>query len=180
MSFIRFGAIQEYRLMNNAIEAGVEKKDFDARMPLENTIDKITERRNQVKDEFKVIECEQCGLEAPLSWDKLSIGAMARKLDDARYKALYLGSYAMPNLHIHATYMSAVYLENLGPQDKATAQKLEAYANVGNASAIMLLVLNEQNKMFNLGLDRELETAEKAIVEEWFSRKKPEQNDGDR
>jgi len=90
-----------------------------------------------------------------MSWDKHSIGAMARKAGDL-YKALYLGGYAMPNLHVHATLISAVYLEGADEEFAAAARKQEAYSNLGQASAIMLLVMKEQNGLFKLGLDQEL------------------------
>ncbi len=102
-----------------------------------------------------------------MSWDKHSIGAMARKAGDL-YKALYLGGYAMPNLHFHATLISALYLEGADEEFAASARKREAYSNLGQASAIMLLVMKEQNGLFKLGLDQELEEAEKAIADECF------------
>jgi len=167
MRFIRFGRVQEYRVMKGALEAGVSEEDFDKHMPPENSIAKATERRNEVKDEFKVEECEVCGMEAPVSWDKHSIGAMARKAGPL-YNAHYLGGYAMPNLHVHATFTSAVRLEGVDEKTAAIFRAREAYSNMGQASSIMLLVLKEQNELFKLGLDEELEAAEKAIAEEWF------------
>jgi hypothetical protein len=171
MKFIRFGRIQEYRVMEGALEAGVSKEEFDKRVPPENSIAKVTERRNEVIDEFKVKECEVCGMKAPMSWDKQSVGAMAKKVGDL-YKAFYLGGYAMPNLHVHATLMSAVRLEGLDEQAAAIVRKRTAYSNMGQAAAIMHLVLQEQNQLFKLGLDQELEAAEKAIAEEWFLKSK--------
>jgi hypothetical protein len=167
MKFIRFGAIQEFRVMNGALEAGVSKEDFDKHMPPEYSIAKITERRNNVKEEFKVKECEVCGMETPVSWDKLSIAAMAKKAGPL-YRAHYLGGYAMPNRHVHATFTSAVYLEGVDENAARVVRAREAYSNMGQASAIMLLVLQEQNELLKLGLERELEAAEKAIAQEWF------------
>jgi hypothetical protein len=168
MKFIRFGAIQEYRVMKGALEAGIAEDAFNERMPPENSITSITERRDKVKDEFKVKECGVCGMKAPMSWDKLSVEAMAKKAGDL-YKALYLGGYALPNLHVHATLTSAVYLEGADETCAAGVRKYEAYSNMGQAAAIMLLVLKEQNALFKLGLDKELEAAEKAFAEEWFT-----------
>lgn len=105
-----------------------------------------------------------------MSWDKASIGEMARKAGDL-YKALYLGGYVMPNLHVHARLTSAVRLEGLDEKAAAIFRKRTAYSNMGQASAIMLLVLKEQNELFKLGLEQELEAAEKALAEEWFSRR---------
>jgi hypothetical protein len=167
MKFIRFGRVQEYRVMKGALEAGISKEDFEKGMPPDYSIDKITERRNEVKEEFKVQECEACGMEAPMSWDKASIGEMARKAGPL-YKAHYLGGYAMPNRHIHATFTSAVYMEGIDEKTAAIVRNRTAYSNMGQASAIMLLVLQEQNELFKLGLEQELEGAEKAIAEEWF------------
>lgn len=169
MQFIRFGAIQEYRVMKGALEAGVSEKDFNERMTPENSIEKITERRNQVKEEFKVKECDVCGMEAPPSWDKQSIGAMARKAGDL-YKALYLGGYAMTNLHIHATFTSAVYLEDTDKKTAEAIREREAHANIGQAFALLYLVLKEQNGLFNLGLEQDLEAVEKSIALEWFEK----------
>lgn len=92
MRFRRFDAIQEYRVMKGALEAGVSEEDFDKSMPPDYSIARMTERRNEVKDEFKVQECEVCGMEAPVSWDKLSIGAMAKRAGPL-YNAHYLGGY---------------------------------------------------------------------------------------
>ena len=139
-------------------------------VPPDHSIAKVTERRNEVKDEFKVEECEVCGMKAPVSWDPHSVGAMAKKAGDL-YKALYLGGYVIPNLHVHATLTSAVRLEGLDEKAAAIFRKRTAYSNMGQASAIMLLVLNEQNELFKLGLEQELEAAEKAIAGEWFSKR---------
>ena len=96
---------------------------------------------------------------------------MAKKAGDL-YKAFYLGGYAMPNLQVHATLMSAIRLEGLDEQTAAMLRKRTAYSNMGQAAAIMHLVLQEQNDLFKLGLDQELEAAEKAIAEEWFLKPK--------
>lgn len=173
MKFIRFGAVQEYRVMKGALEAGVTEEAFNKQMPPDYSIAKITERRDQVVDEFKVEECGTCGMEAPMSWDKLSPGAMARKAGPI-HKALYLGGYAMPNLHIHATLTSAMCLDRADEMMASTASKHEAYFNMGQASIIMLLVLEEQNDLFKLGLEQELAAAEKAIAEEFKIPSKPE------
>ena len=65
MQFIHFGAIQEYRVMRGALEAGVSEDDFNKTMDAENSVEKITERRDKFKGEFKVQECGVCGMEAP-------------------------------------------------------------------------------------------------------------------
>lgn len=169
MRFIRFARIQDYRVMQGALEAGISKEDLDKGVPPDYSIAKVTERRNEVKDEFKVEECEVCGMKAPVSWDPHSVGAMAKKAGDL-YKALYLGGYVMPNLQVHATFASAVRLEGLDEKTAAIFRKRAAYSNMGQASAIMLLVLKEQNELFKLGLEQELETVEKAVADEWFSK----------
>jgi hypothetical protein len=79
-----------------------------------------------------------------------------------------VGGYAIPNLHVHATLTSAVYLEGAHETFAAAVRKHGAYSNLGQASAIILLVMKGQNGLFKLGLDQELEGAEKAIAEEWF------------
>jgi len=111
-------------------------------------------------------------MEAPVSWDKYSIGAMAAKAGEL-YKALYLGGYAIPNLHVHASLTSTLYLEGTDEKTARAVRQSEAYSDIGQASAIMLLVLKEQNELFKLSLDQELEEVEKAIAEEWF-RAQPE------
>src|ERR1035438_2969305 len=77
MRFIRFGAIQDYKAMRGALETGVSQEDFNATMTSENSVEKITERRNEVKAEFEATACDVCGMETPVSWEKLSVGATA-------------------------------------------------------------------------------------------------------
>jgi len=85
-------------------------------------------------------------------------------------RALYLPGYVMPNPQVHATLRPAVRLEGLDEKTAAVFRKYTAYSNMGQASAIMLLVLQEQNELFKLGLEQELLAAEKAIADEWFSK----------
>ena len=169
MRFIRFGRIQQYRVMRGALEAGISKEELNNSVPPDYSFAKVTERRNEVKDEFKVQECEICGMKAPVSWEKASMPEMAKKAGDF-YRALYLGGYAMTNLYVYATFASAVGLEGLDEKTAAIFRKDTAYSNMGQASAVMLLVLKEQNELFKLGLEQEIEAAENAIVEEWFSK----------
>ena len=85
-------------------------------------------------------------------------------------RALYLPGYVMPNPQVHATLRPAVRLEGLDENTVAVFLKYTAYSNMGQASAIMLLVLQEQNELFKLGLEQELLAAEKAIADKWFSK----------
>ena len=160
MRFIRFARIQNYKVMQGALEAGISAEDLDKSVPPDYSIAEVTERRNEVKDEFKIKECEVCGMKAPVSWDPYSLGTMAKQAGDL-YKALYLGGYVMPNLHVHATFASAVGLEGLDEKTATTFRKYTAYSNMGQASAIMLLMLQEQNELFKLELEQELLDAEK-------------------
>ncbi len=167
MKFIRFGAIQTYKVMKGALEAGITEEAFDKTMPAENSIANITKRRDEAIEDFEVKKCETCGEKPMVSWDDANIIGMA-KAAGPLYQALYFGGYAMPTLHIHATLTSAVYGEGVDKEVAAAVRKQVAYSDLGRASAILLLVIKEQNELFKLGLDQDLEAAEEAIVEEWF------------
>lgn len=167
MKFILFGAIQEYKVMKGALETGITEEAFDKTMPAEYSIASITERRNKAMEDFKVKKCETCGEKPMVSWDDANINGMA-KAAGPLYQALYSGGYAIPNLRIHATLTSAVYLEGADKESAAAVRKQAAYSNLGLASAMLLLVMEEQNELFKLGLDQDLKAAEEAIAEEWF------------
>ena len=97
---------------------------------------------------------------------------MAKKAGDL-YKGLYLGGYAMTNLHIHATLTSAVYLEDTDKQTAKTIRERTAYTNIGNAFALFYLVLEEQNQLFKLGLEQTSKQRSKLSHENGSKKKRP-------
>jgi hypothetical protein len=63
-----------------------------------------------------------------------------------------MASYALPNLHVHATAMSAFSHEpNFGTPEQKNIH--EAEVALIHATLILVLVLNSQSEVFSLGLD---------------------------
>jgi protein-disulfide isomerase len=77
---VRYGAIQEHRMMCAALEV-VSEEEFDGAMGTGNTVEEIRQRYNEVKPEFEAVVCSECGkTRAAGSWDPLDVVSMARKV----------------------------------------------------------------------------------------------------
>jgi len=154
--FLHFAAIQEYRAMKSALKI-VTEEQFNEAFGAARTVAKITELYQRFKPEFPG---------RAISWD-VSLISMAEDVGDP-YDKYYLGSYTIPNLHVHATYASAF---------DGTPEKLRAELNIQNAdfallnaTACLLFTMREQNNIFGLGLNDELETCEKDVVDVFVTR----------
>jgi hypothetical protein len=78
------------------------------------------------------------------------------------YDKYYLGSYPIPKFQVHATYASAF---DGTPEDIRGKRNIQnADFALLNASACLLFAMREQNKLFGLNLDEELEACEKDVV----------------
>lgn len=165
--FVRYGAIQEYKTMVAALEL-VSEKEFDEAMAPKTTATEIRKYREMVKPEFQVELCKECHhTGTAFSWDEKGVLAQVQDVGDP-YGKFYLGSYAMPLMHTHASLTSALQESDKRPERERIEQRRhEAEFALLNAWAVLLMVLNSQDALFKLGLEGEIEACEKEWREVW-------------
>ena len=114
--FVRYGAIQEHRMMNAALVVASED-EFDEAMGPGNTVAEIKQRYNEIKPEFEAVVCSKCGkTRTDGSWDPLDVVSMARKVGGP-FLTFLSGAYAIPNSQVHATLASICRKKS--PRDEA-------------------------------------------------------------
>ncbi len=163
--FVRFAAIQEHKAAKTAVEL-VGKEEFDRFMG--TPFAEFVKMYEQVKPEFQVTDCKKCDTKRmAISWD-IDIPSIANKLGGP-YKSLYMASYTLPTLHIHATLASAFSREaTVGTREERNIQ--EAEVSLINATLILILVLNSQSEIFTLDLDEETTTCWQEVTDVWKDR----------
>lgn len=162
--FVRYAAIQEYKAMVAALKL-VSEEEFDKAIAPKTSAAQIREFREMVKPEFQVELCKECHhIGTAFSWDKRDVLAQVQDVGDL-YGQFYLGSYTMPNLHVHATLASTKKDDPL--EDRVKDRRREADFALMNAMAVMLMVMRTQNNLFSLALDADLETCEREWTEVW-------------
>ena len=163
--FVRFGAIQEYKVVKAAIDlVGAEEFDREMGTPFAE----FQKMYEQVKPEFQVTDCKKCDTKkGAISWD-IDFASMVKKLGQP-YQSLYMASYALPNLHVHATLTSAFSHEpNVGTREEQMIQ--EAEVSLIHATLILILVLNSQSEIFSLCLDAETKVCWEEVTTVWKDR----------
>ena len=110
-------------------------------------------------------ECHHTG--TAFSWDEKGVLAQVQDVGDP-YGKFYLGSYAMPIMHSHASLTSALQESNKGPEEERVKQRRqEAEFALLNAWAMLLMIVPSQDALFSLGLEAEIEACENEWVEVW-------------
>jgi len=165
--FVKYGAIQEYKIMLPAVEL-VGEEEFDRKVAGTTSVAQIKELRDKFKPEFQVETCKKCGTKATaFSWDQNGIKAQAHDVGSP-YTKLYLSAYAIPNLHVHASLASAMREHDKKPDRmRAEQRRKEADFALMNARAVMLMVIRSQNDLYSLDLTKEIEECEKDWVLVW-------------
>lgn len=171
--FVRYAAIQEYKVMLPAVELAGEKA-FDEMMAGKTSVAQIIELREMVKAEFQIPVCKKCHkkgtcshVTTAFSWDENGVLAQAQDAGE-RYKKFYLAAYAMPNMHAHVSLTSAMQVSEKKPdEERTTGRRREADFALLNAHAVMLMVIRSQNDLFSLDLEREIEGCEKEWAVIW-------------
>lgn len=152
--FMKFAAIQEYKGAKAALQI-VSKEQFDATMGSPNTFDEIKERFEKIKPEFQVTACDKCKTkETAFSWD-IDVASMVNLVGEP-FTKLYLMSYSMPTLHIHATLASA-YQDESTHETQDERNLHEAESSLMCATMIFIAVIRSQDRLFAIGLERELD-----------------------
>jgi hypothetical protein len=164
--FVRFAAIQEYKAMVAALKL-VTEEEFDKAMAPKTTAAQIREFREMVKPEFQVEVCKKCHhVDTAFSWDKRDVLAQVQDVGDL-YGHFYLGAYAMPNLHVHATLASV--RRDIPFEERVLDQRREADFALMNAMAVLLMVIRSQNTLFSLALEADVEACEREWSQVWSS-----------
>jgi hypothetical protein len=147
--FWHFAAIQEYRAMKSALKI-VTEKQFDEAFGSTATVAQMTELYERFKPEFPG---------RAVSWD----GGLISMVEDVGdpYKMFYVGSYTIPNFHVHATLASAF---DGTPEEVREERNIQnADFALLNATGCLLFAMREQNRLFDLKLDEELDICEKDV-----------------
>jgi hypothetical protein len=166
--FVRYAAIQEFKAAKKALEV-VPAEQFDSEMALSGTsFEQMKQLHDEVKPEFQVTACKKCGTtQTAFSWD-IDMASMVNKLGEP-YKHLFLGSYSLPTLHIHATLASAFSREAVvgTPQERKIH---DAEFALLSATLVFVAVLRSQNKLFSLGLDSDIDACWNEVETVWRDR----------
>lgn len=163
--FVRYAAIQEYKALNAALKV-VTEEQFDEAIQRTSAA-QIRELRDQVKPEFQVTICNKCGYKGTaFSWD-IDVASMVHDVGDP-YDKFYLGSYTIPNLHVHATLASVFHEPN--PDAKLRRSQEDAQFALMNATAMLILAIRSQNVLFGMNLEDEIETCEKDFGDVFVNR----------
>jgi hypothetical protein len=163
--FARFGAVQEYRALGDALKVTTEEQ-WNAVMGEDNSAAEITNRFESVRKEFQQTDCKKCKTKRlATTWD-LYVASMVREVG-APYDTYYLIAYTGANLAIHATLSSALRERN-GADDAVGAKRRgEADTVLFCAAMLMVEVLRSQNSLFALGLGDDIQATEGAIAKVW-------------
>ena len=174
--FFKFGAIQEYKVMRAARGLATEE-DFDKAMGGRTTVKEITQLREEFKGDFQVEVCKECHrMDTAFSWDKKDVLAQARDVGHP-FDKFYLGSYAIPNMHVHASLTSAMHGAN--PSDTHADERLdEADFALMNAVQLFIMALRSQNTLFSLGLESDLDVCFEDALQVWKPSSEEEQELG--
>ncbi|HZR28494.1 MAG TPA: DUF5677 domain-containing protein [Terriglobales bacterium] len=133
--FVRYAAIQEHKAMEAALKV-VSETEFDAVMTPDNTASRIRERYKAVKPEFQTTLCKQCHNQGTaFSWD-IDVASMVREVGSP-FGRYYLGSYTIPNLHVHAT-LASLREDNAEPEKRANKRHQEAEFALISGSTVSL------------------------------------------
>lgn len=158
--FVRYAAIQEKKAMDRARDVVTEEQFDEAMQP--HTAAQMRELYEEVKPEFEVTLCNKCKHRGTaFSWD-IDVSSMVRDVGDP-YDKYFVGSYTIPTLHIHATLASVAREPDEAKNLKRSEQ--EAEFALLNATAMLILAMRSQNVLFELGLDEQLQTCEKDLVD---------------
>lgn len=155
--FVKYTAIQEDKMLNAALKV-VTQEQLDEIVGLE-AVREI--RREQFKSEFQVTICKTCKTKGPApSWD-IDLASMARDVGEP-YDQIYLFSYLIPNLHVHATLASIVRESDAEVESEKLDQNM--WVTLLNATAILIAVIRSQNEFFKLGLEEEIALCDKELL----------------
>lgn len=146
---MHFATIQEYRAMKSALKL-VTEKQFNEAFGSPHAMAEIIKLYERFRPEFP---------DRAVSWD-VGLNSMVKDLGDP-YKMFYVGAYVLPKFHVHATLASAF---DGTPETVREERNLrDADFALLNATACLLFAISEQNKMFDLKLDAQLDTCEKDV-----------------
>jgi hypothetical protein len=162
--FVRYGAIQEHRGMVSALKL-VSIEEFDKAMGSGNSAADIQQRYEQIKSEFETYRCSTCKKTKMVqpSWD-IDLASMTQDVGEP-YVYCYMGSYTIPNFHVHATLASALQGEDI---DTAPAkQRNEGEFALVNATILLLAVARSENALFALNLDSDIEQCDMQVADLW-------------
>jgi len=158
--FVRYAAIQEFKALNAALNV-VTEEEFDKAIRRTNAA-QIRKLRDQVKPEFEVTLCHECGHKGTaFSWD-IDLAAMVHDVGYP-YDKHYLGCYTIPNFSVHATLASVSHEPD--PDVWLKRNQKEAEFALLSATAMLIQAIKCQNTLFAMHLDDEIDTCEKEVMD---------------
>src|SRR5687767_13424906 len=115
--------------------------------PPDNSLAEQKKRYEQFKPEFEQTDCKKCKTKrVAIAWD-IDVKSMVDKVGPP-FDMLYVGCYALANLHVHATLASAFQDES--PIETSEERNIrDADFAVMNAVLVFLAVLQSQNNLFH-------------------------------
>src|ERR1700733_11620843 len=162
--FVRFAAIQDYKAIN-AARGVASSQEVDQGIPPAR-VDQVRKLYEAIKPEFLVTRCKECGHKGTaISWD-IDVASMAREAGE-RYQQHYLGSYVIPNLHVHAT-LASVQPKRPDEKEMEKINSRDGRVSLLNSIGVFLLVLRSQSTLYSLALEGEIEACEQEAADVWF------------
>lgn len=150
--FLEYHHVSERRAMNHFKNLYVEPRMFLS----EEKIAEIERNFERVKAQFMEGICERCGTtRVQRSWTKLDMASLAR---DIGVGASYPMMYFWPTMQSHPTtyLLTSRFKGRSGGAFEQGPQPQQADTALAGASVLMAMLLEFQDRFFNLGLGEEL------------------------
>ena len=164
--FLANADIEKGKVLNRMVEAAPEltNRDFTA-----EEIQQLRDLKRAAESKKKVDICPKCKQpETEEAWTRVSLDAMAKKVDDTLFK-LYGVCYLSPTLLAHATPFGLdIRFRNTdaGPDYDARSEA-NAHDAVWRGHFLMLWLLRHQDASFGLQLGPQIDAREKAFAAIW-------------
>jgi Family of unknown function (DUF5677) len=169
-TFLEHGHIHRGRHLNHARKL----VRMDERIPADH-LREIDEAYKTARPKFREPLCEKCGTTKDMaSWTKLSTDALALRANPPGTKrgleALYLPCFFEPTMQLHATIYSVTERVEVS-EDRVEflsgPQRDRADHAIRSAHALILALMEMQNRHFGLGMDTEIQARNWDHKEAW-------------
>ena len=160
-SFLEYHSIHQGKLLRES------KNVFDMSQALsDEKIQEIEAAFDAAKPNFQIADCRKCGTtRLNHTWTKVDVASMSKKVG-GDFQTLYLAGCFLPQLQLHATPTSLMAMMKLGNRTPDTYRQ-EADQALRTAHILLILVLETQNRHFQLGFEKELELRREGYEKAW-------------